>query len=1253
MRRLLTSILALLVAIIGGLCFVLLATEPGLRLIWSRLHVGLPEGIEVESVSGRLIGPLTVRGFVLEIPSTSLRVDSARVDWAPAGLLGRVVMIRAVTLDGVEVIWKKAEDNQVPFTLPQRLDSGWALSIADLRASRIAVRPGAESRPVVIDDVELAGRFGGTRLTLGRLSARSADFELEGSGRLETRGDFPVEALFQWQTRLEGYPRLSGRTRLAGSLRELNVGQTLSAPWMVTGEFTLKDLFEDLRIEGRLSATEVDPRDLGLDTPVRILNADIDAEGSLHDLGFQARVRVAHPSLGSAVTDLKGSFRRGTLYVDSLETGIPGQSARVTGKGEIDLSDPSPRVAASLEWADLSWPATGDTRLSSPEGRMSVAGVAESYRFSGAGQLESPGYPSTAFEVEGGGDRDSLELGHVRLAALDGVIEGAGSLRWRPTVQAEISVNGSDIDPGGWLPEWPGRLALQGRVAARMDQGRLDLDVPEMLVTGRVLDHPVRILADARYGSEELDIRSFLAQSGGSRIEVGGRVGQTFDLSWKIESPDLGEMLPDAGGSLAASGTALGSLDQPLLTAAMRGDRLAYGDARATSLKVDARIDMSGNSPSDLALELLEASAAGVDMERGSLTGAGTPGAHTLKFSAVTGLATAEIEGTGQVAQDRWNYRLTQATLAPGPLEPLTLQGVATGQIGRDVARIDQSCWASGAAKLCVTGSWTPSGYGTDFTIESLPAAYFASWLPPDLSIESIISGAGRLAVSSGMVTGAALHLTSGSGGISTVTEDGESLQVLAFDPGELHLDFNRDGLRLSAALPLADQGGLIAEAAVGAGALPLLERPLTGRMTAELRDIRVLNRLVPELDHIEGRVDGSVLLAGTLQQPALTGALALREGTAKLDRPGLTLRDLNIELAGQGSGTALIHMRARSGEGALEVKGTAELLADPMRFELMIEGDDVQVLDTPEARLSASPELLVTMVGKRLQVNGQITVPRGSIEPKQLPTTAVSVSTDQILVDESAAPQPTSPLELDARIRLLIKDKVKFSGFGLKGRFEGNLLVIDKPGRPTEATGELSILDGTYRAYGQNLEIQTGRLLFAGGPVTEPGVDVEAVRRPDAGVLVGIRARGELKQPAFTLFSDPPMSESDQLSYLVLGRPMERQATAEEQTAMNQAAVGLGLAGGALLGEQLGEKLGVDELTVGSGPGETTSEQASLLVGKYLSPKLYVSYGLGLFEPVSTFRMRYLLSSKWVIIGETSALRSGADFFYVIERGD
>ena len=181
-------------------------------------------------------------------------------------------------------------------------------------------------------------------------------------------------------------------------------------------------------------------------------------------------------------------------------------------------------------------------------------------------------------------------------------------------------------------------------------------------------------------------------------------------------------------------------------------------------------------------------------------------------------------------------------------------------------------------------------------------------------------------------------------------------------------------------------------------------------------------------------------------------------------------------------------------------------------------------------------------------------------------------------------------------------------------------------------------------------MTIRTGRLLFAGGAVTEPGLDIEAVRKPAADVLVGVKARGELRAPQFTVFSEPTMSQSAQLSWLVLGRPLEGGTSASEQSALQTAALMLGLSGGESIGKRLGEQLGLDEVSVGSEPGEDVN-QASLLVGKYLTPELFVSYGIGLFEPVSTLRLRYALSSRWKLVGAAAAQKSSADLIYEIER--
>ncbi len=178
-----------------------------------------------------------------------------------------------------------------------------------------------------------------------------------------------------------------------------------------------------------------------------------------------------------------------------------------------------------------------------------------------------------------------------------------------------------------------------------------------------------------------------------------------------------------------------------------------------------------------------------------------------------------------------------------------------------------------------------------------------------------------------------------------------------------------------------------------------------------------------------------------------------------------------------------------------------------------------------------------------------------------------------------------------------------------------------------------------------QKLNIEMGRLIFANSPVDNPGLDVKAIRKVGE-VVAGINATGTLKKPELTLFSIPPMDQTDALSYLVLGRPLNQTSSAEGQL-LYTAAASLSLEGGELLTKRIGRTFGLDEVTIEK--GETLSD-AALVVGKHLSPRLYVSYGIGLLEPISTLRINYQISSRWLL--QTEAGReSGVDILYKMER--
>ncbi|MEM7565219.1 MAG: translocation/assembly module TamB domain-containing protein [Pseudomonadota bacterium] len=185
----------------------------------------------------------------------------------------------------------------------------------------------------------------------------------------------------------------------------------------------------------------------------------------------------------------------------------------------------------------------------------------------------------------------------------------------------------------------------------------------------------------------------------------------------------------------------------------------------------------------------------------------------------------------------------------------------------------------------------------------------------------------------------------------------------------------------------------------------------------------------------------------------------------------------------------------------------------------------------------------------------------------------------------------------------------------------------------------------GSYRAYGQHLDVEQGRFVFTGGPLTNPGLDVRAVRIT-GDVTSGIKVTGRLQNPQLDLFSIPAMGQTDTLSYLLTGGPLDS-ASSGQGAMLSNAALALGLSGGDRIARSIGDRFGFDEMRVES---DSTGDQASLVVGRYLSPRLYVGYGVGLIESINTLNLRYRITDRWQFEAE-SGVEHGADIFYNFQR--
>ncbi|MGF2040642.1 MAG: translocation/assembly module TamB domain-containing protein, partial [Nostoc sp. CmiVER01] len=146
----------------------------------------------------------------------------------------------------------------------------------------------------------------------------------------------------------------------------------------------------------------------------------------------------------------------------------------------------------------------------------------------------------------------------------------------------------------------------------------------------------------------------------------------------------------------------------------------------------------------------------------------------------------------------------------------------------------------------------------------------------------------------------------------------------------------------------------------------------------------------------------------------------------------------------------------------------------------------------------------------------------------------------------------------------------------------------------------------------------------------------------------VGLEIVGTAQHPIITVFSNPVMEQSDALSYLVTGKPLS-QAKGGDGNMVTAAAHALGSAAGDLLAKSVGAKIGVDDIGVAS--NDALGGNSAFTVGKYLSPRLYLSYGVGLFDPGQVITLRYLLSAHWTVQAQNATSFNQASAAYRLER--
>ncbi len=423
--------------------------------------------------------------------------------------------------------------------------------------------------------------------------------------------------------------------------------------------------------------------------------------------------------------------------------------------------------------------------------------------------------------------------------------------------------------------------------------------------------------------------------------------------------------------------------------------------------------------------------------------------------------------------------------------------------------------------------------------------------------------------------------------------------------------------------------------------ALPGADDPISGQISAQVANLRAMGVWAPPGWRLSGKLAAQAQLSGTLGDPQYEGQVRGQDLGATQTLMGVHLAGGTLDLRLKGDRARLESLTARDGEpngGSLHLSGDAVLGAEPAA-NLQLRAERFALLQRVDRRVVVSAELQLGLTQEALSVQGQARVDEGlvDISRSDAPTIGDDVNvinrpgvSDAEGAEVAAAATPRRKLQVALTADL--GSKLRLRGRGIDTHLRGALKLSTPNGLP-HITGTVSTVDGTYAAYGQKLVIERGSISFT-GPVDNPRLDIQAMRPQSplasaSDVKVGVLITGTAQDPRVRLYSEPTMSETEKLSWLVLGRGSNGLGGADIGLLQTAAAALLAGEGGSPTDNVI-SAIGLDELSVRQSDGAVRDTIVTL--GKQISDKWYVGYERSLNTTEGTWQLIYRLAQRFTV---------------------
>ena len=1224
-------LLTLLVAVSG---FFWLDTQHGLNWLVRQTVVANEGRVVLEGVQGSLYDRITVSRVTYKDPALELEMRNIIFIWQPQALFSKEARVTELSIADVRIAPKP--DPSKPLQLPAALQLPLKVRIGDVRVKHLEIEPGQ-----IVQDLHFRLNSNAKVHALELINVSAMGARAEGNLQLDAKAPFAVVGNMALASKVGSEP-IKASVIIGGTLEALQLQASTTAHGASAKATGLLRPFSKLLLDNfTLDADNVDlaawdktlPHTKGRIALVAGMPAPEQFAGTVRvENDIPGTIDTQRVPLAHAALSFSGSAPHWTF--SNIEMGI-GNSGRALGSGSLEGT----KARLELLLANIrSTELHGKFKPLTISGRATVTGDANGQRFET--MLESKGV-RLELAARHAQQVITVERGSLRAekARLDFTGRAALSAKRDFSVDAAFA----NLDPARFLNAPPARLngkAFVKGVLAPEWQAQVSLAITNSSLRGQTL------AANAEFISSVQQWFSGKAHAlyGGNRIDLSGGFGKPGDkLQWSLDAANLKVIDSTLAGNVKAQGTLAGSLALPSVEFKVTARKFSAGEI--TSKTIDAQGVMLAGTEGDLRLT---AKAGGVRM-RGMLLdefkmdAKGTRLRHELTAVVRGANIDASLSSAGGLDDKlRWSGNVT-ALEARGRFA-FRLTAPARVSVGRGVLEIDglQANALGGVmgpiAVRMADGGITSSGTLTGIAAKALLA------LLPETGIDArdaVLGGRWDFAFKKSATGTAEIKLEKGDLALRSDPKFLFGLRQLQLKitASDNNLDASID-VQSSRIGTLAARGRTRIERRDAAWALTSAA-PLEGNLALDMQSLDWVRALVPQIDQIGGRVAARLKIAGTIGRPLLTGEASADAVQVRALGPGVDLNEGTLRATLDGRNVKIAKFYVKAGDGKIEADGDADFTDGLRSLKIAVRATRARILSSPQLNVVLSGTGSVGLSDLKLALDGKFKIDKGHYDlgSKRKP----QLGDDVVIIGQTpAASSNAKPIRTLLDLTIDLNDSFTVRGHGLDAVLGGTLRTTTSGGT-LNALGTIQTVKGEYFAYGQQLNLERGRLYFS-GPLNNPGLDLRAGRKIKT-VEVGVEVTGSLQRPVVKLASTPAMSDSDKLGWLVLGRDPQT-ANAAELAILQAAALSTGSRHAMPLQKQIAQGLGLDEFDIsGSGSGAV----GVLALGKRITEKLTVRLEQALGGTAgSVLKIDFLMSPRWRLEG-TAGVENAADILFTL----